>query len=349
MVFISLLFQVPVTMDKLIIFTSGVPFVPTVLTEATLEAVRCRDDVEITSICVPDYPKLHDIMCRRALIVVSRKIKSFFDSSQKRKYATPWPIKLHGLGRQHNVEVLVPPHQDINHPRFVEQLKTVVKPTMALSYYCLQRFSPGLLDAFEYAANYHSGLLPKYKGLRATCWSVYHGEKQTGFTFHRMSKDFDEGAILLQGTVPVRSDDSILDLEFEKAIAAKKCIPRLIEMMVNREAGQAQTGEGSYFSKKDLLEVTRVDEPSRHSSTELMKRLRAFGFLNIKINGRWYMVTKLETMSAPPQGRERLCFRASNGSIMRPTRFQYLPLGIYRVLRWIERLLPSRHRRRDMS
>jgi methionyl-tRNA formyltransferase len=207
---------------------------------------------------------------------------------------------------------------------------------MALSFYCLHKFGTELLNTFEYTANYHNSLLPHYKGIMATGWSVYHGEKETGFTFHRMNENFDEGAVLIQGRLPIRPHNNVTDLEFAKGIAASKCVSSLLEMMVNRERGQPQTGRGSYFSQKDLQKIRRIGDPSKYSSTELTKRLRAFGFLCIRVKGRWYMVVGLEKTSFPPGIGEWLIFRTRDGVTLRPARFQCIPL---RAFKRIERLV----------
>jgi methionyl-tRNA formyltransferase len=263
------------------------------------------------------------------------RIQSFFDPSRRKMYKALGPLNANRIARQHCFEVLVPPDQNVNNPQFIEELKTRLKPTIALSCYCLQRFSPALLDVFECAVNYHNGLLPEYRGWWATSWSVYHGETETGFTFHQMNENIDQGNVFIEGTVPTRPDASWLDLEHEKAVAATKCLPRLIEMLVKRQTGEPQTGTDRYFSRKDCLDITLISDPSRHTSAELMKRLHAFDLLVMKINGIWYEVTKLEGVSARAKVRKSLCFRVADGIIMQPTRFRYLPFHLYQIMRRI--------------
>jgi methionyl-tRNA formyltransferase len=330
-------------MDKLIIFTSNLPLIPMVLIEATLQAVHRRDDLVVTHICVPNRQNLYHLLYKS---IMHRKMQSFLNCEQDQKLTIPWPISLNRLARHYNVKLLIPPDENINHPQFVEHLRNDVKPTMAFSCYCLQKLAGELLDVFEYTANYHNSVLPDYKGIMATGWSVYYGEKKSGFTFHRMNENFDEGAILLQGMLPVRSNDNVINLEFAKGIAASKFASRLLEMMVNRERGQSQTSGGSYFSKKDLLKIRSISDPSKHSSAELMKRLSAFGLLFICVNGRWYIVIELEKMSSSPKVRDRLCFQTREGITMRPARFQCMSLSIFK---FIERLVASRRITPDVS
>lgn len=337
-------------MDKLIIFTDfSTLLVPTLMTEATLKVVCNRSDLEVSGICIRNFQKYHYLLFRYARAVMKNKIKRFFDYSQNQRSIMPLPINIERLARRYRFKIILPPDQNINNPEFIERLKTKLKPTIALSYYCLQKFSPDLLKIFDCSANYHNGLLPGYRGVKATCWSLYQGEAETGFTFHRMNEKFDEGNILLQGAVPVGPDSSVVDLEYEKALKAINYIPRLIEMLINREPGQAQVSESNYFSEKDFQKMKRIDDPSKYSSFELMRRLRAFGLLIINIGGKKYDVTKLVKKSSPPKNRRRIFYQTRDGLIMQPVRFLHVPFFIYQALKLIGWRLPSKNAISDVT
>ncbi len=319
-------------MHKLLIFTRNPFFVPALLIKATFEAVRNREDVELVGICIEKPINFYQQLSRYFQILLRRKIISLFDYNQKHLYGIPWPINLTRLARRYSFQILFPPYGKINHPVFINELRTEIKPTIALSYFCMQKFSLELLEVFEHAANYHNGLPPKYRGLEVTQWSVYHGEKETGFAFHKMTENFDEGPILIEGRVPMRPRARILDLEYEKAILATKYIPQLLNMLINNDPGKPQEGESQYFSQVDGLEIRKIADPSEYSSTELVRRLKAFDFLDISINGKWHKITKLETISSSTKVQGKLHFRTSDGMIMRPARFNYLPRTMYQIL-----------------
>jgi methionyl-tRNA formyltransferase len=329
-------------MDRLIIFTDFTsPFVPLLLTKTTLHAVNQRRDVEIAGICVNNPQKYHQLVFRYFQTVIKRKIRFLFDPHEKQSSATPLPINIEKLAHHYGFSIL-PPAKNINQPAFIKHLKTMLRPTIALAYFYPQKFSPELLEVLGPTVNYHNSLLPKYKGLKATGWSVYHGEKETGYTFHFMNKSFDEGNILLQGGVTIKPDASLIDLELQKALKASHDIPHLLELLINRARGKTQAGESSYFSEKDFLEIRKIDDSSAHSSVELLRRLRAFGLLIMNINGTWHEVTKLVTIPAPLNTRRKLAFRANDGVIMEATRFHYVPLLLYRVLRGTVWRFPSK-------
>ncbi|MCI0453853.1 MAG: hypothetical protein L0Y68_02515 [Candidatus Dadabacteria bacterium] len=291
-----------------------------------------REDVELVGICIEKPTNFYQQIYRYLQIFLKRKIKSFFDSNQKHLYRVPLPFNLLRLAHRYNFQIFFPPEGKINHPGFINELKAEIKPTIALSYFCMQKFSPPLLEVFEHKANYHNGLLPKFRGLESTQWSVYHGEKETGFAFHKMTENFDEGPILIEGRVPMKPRARILDLEYEKAILATKYIPQLLNMLINNDPGKPQEGESQYFSQMDGLEIRKIADPSEHSSTELVRRLKAFDYLDINIDGNWHKITKLETISSSTKVQGKLHFRTSDGMIMRPARFNYLPRTMYQIL-----------------
>lgn len=322
-------------MDRLVLFTDDTAFVATRLLQATLQAVRCRNDVALTAVCTRTPLGPNARLYWHLRIMIGGLIQSLFDPDGARIHKAARPLNADRMARQHGFEVLVPPDQNINHPAFIKELKTRLKPTLALSFYCLQRFSPALVGVFDRVVNYHNGLLPDYRGWRATSWSMYFGERETGFTFHRMNENIDEGDVFIDGTVTIRPGTGWLDLEHEKAVAASKCLPRLIEMLAKRQSGLPQTGTARYFSRKDCADLTRIIDPAGHSSDELMKRLYAFDLLRMRINGRWYEVTKLESVPAKSEDRKSLSFRAADGIVMKPTRFRYLPFHLYRIMRLV--------------
>jgi methionyl-tRNA formyltransferase len=61
---------------------------------------------------------------------------------------------------------------------------------------------------------YHPSLLPRYRGPSSINWPLIKGETQTGLTIFRPSDGLDEGAIILQKTVPIGPDDTLGSLYF---------------------------------------------------------------------------------------------------------------------------------------
>ena len=107
-----------------------------------------------------------------------------------------------GLRVPRGASVIVPPLRNVNHPEFVALVRGELRPDAALSLGCEQIFGGELLAALGRPVNYHSGLLPAYRGLQSTAWSLYRGEPVTGFSYHLMEESIDAGPILVQGISP---------------------------------------------------------------------------------------------------------------------------------------------------
>jgi methionyl-tRNA formyltransferase len=54
------------------------------------------------------------------------------------------------------------------------------------------------------AVNFHDGPLPDYAGLNVTSWALLNREPEHGITWHFMSREVDQGDILMQVRFPVQ-------------------------------------------------------------------------------------------------------------------------------------------------
>ena len=64
----------------------------------------------------------------------------------------------------------------------------------------LQKFlRKKILDAPKYGCiNYHTALLPKYRGRQPLFWALLNNEKTTGITIHKMDEFIDKGELIIQ-------------------------------------------------------------------------------------------------------------------------------------------------------
>ncbi|MGH2954001.1 MAG: formyltransferase family protein [Solirubrobacterales bacterium] len=151
---------------KLVIFTDVNAPVTAGLIEATLRLARDGNGVEVGAF-------------------VTSRPDDF--RSRRRDHS----IDLFREARRHGVPVLVPPTGDPNDPAFRTMLAEEVKGDVALSYFALRIFRRPLLDTFEQAINFHNSLLPDYKGVMATSFSMYFGEPRTGYSYFSL-RDLEE-------------------------------------------------------------------------------------------------------------------------------------------------------------
>jgi methionyl-tRNA formyltransferase len=77
---------------------------------------------------------------------------------------------------------------------------------------------PHLLPAEVVAAppmgsfNCHLGPLPRYAGLNAPSWAIYHGERMHAVTFHWMDQNINTGPLAYSVEFPIEPDDTGLTL-----------------------------------------------------------------------------------------------------------------------------------------
>jgi len=76
-----------------------------------------------------------------------------------------------------------------------------------------------ILEAPKYGClNYHTALLPKYRGRQPLFWALFNDERETGITIHKMDKHIDRGEVVLQKSIDIDKLDTLNDL-YTKTIA----------------------------------------------------------------------------------------------------------------------------------
>jgi methionyl-tRNA formyltransferase len=63
---------------------------------------------------------------------------------------------------------------------------------------------------------YHPSLLPKYRGPSSINWPIIRGDAKTGLTIFRPTEGLDEGPVILQKETPIRPDDTLGSVYFER-------------------------------------------------------------------------------------------------------------------------------------
>lgn len=98
------------------------------------------------------------------------------------------------------------------------------------------------------AVNMHPSLLPKYRGAGPNVfgWMFRNDERQGGMTIHRMSVDFDTGAILAQRSVPIEDDDTFETLAGRLGTVMMPALDEAIAKVEAGDPGRAQEGDGFY-------------------------------------------------------------------------------------------------------
>lgn len=316
-------------MERLLLLTDEMQYIPPLLVPKLIDCLGQRNDIEIVAACVPQIRSGFQIEMQWRLRRLERSIQKR-TISHKPRWPWPEPRWLRKLAKQVSFAILAPDSGNFADPKFITTLRNKYRPTLIINCYCLAKFPPKLLALCDMAVNYHNGKLPEYRGVRATNLSVYYDDKITGYAFHRMTEQLDDGPLLVEGGIPVASDMSVFDLEHAKAIVAAQRFPEVLEAMVTRQPGKPQQGKVGYFSRKDWRKIRTIAVPGELSAKEILRRLRAFSLLKITIEGRVYDVTGL-TQTVP--GYDSHSFQSADGIWLRPTHYGFLPYAMYAPLR----------------
>ncbi len=101
--------------------------------------------------------------------------------------------------------------------------------------------------------NIHPALLPKYPGLNTHQRVIDAGESWHGSTVHFVTEELDAGPLILQGRVPVLSDDT------ERVLSARV---QAVEHRIYPEAAALfASGRLKFKNGESWLDGSRLDEP----------------------------------------------------------------------------------------
>jgi methionyl-tRNA formyltransferase len=309
-------------LKRLVLFGQSGSFISNALVTRVLRACRRRGDFDVVAVCSTGRYNFRPLHTAAKSVVVR-----LFDNAHPVVLHPPMWRAFERTARRERVPFVSAPR--VNDPHFVAWLRREVRPDFAMSLVCVHIFGRDLLDALGYAVNYHNGLLPQYRGLGATNWSIYRGEERTGFSFHRMTPGIDEGPVLLQDSVPVTPDASPLQLEWQKTALAVGATDRVLDAMARGEPGVEQAGTPGYFSGRDRRRIRRVGDDVTWD--DLTSRRRAFDAVTLTIGGHEFWVTKVRKLDTPSTGP--LTFRTADGIYGRVTRLSHLPPALHRLYR----------------
>jgi methionyl-tRNA formyltransferase len=127
------------------------------------------------------------------------------------------------------------------------------------------------------AVNAHAAPLPKYRGPFPFAWAVRNGDAEIGMTLHRMDADFDTGAILAQGSVPLEDEESIEELSPKLEQIVAELLPVALERVVRGDPGDPQNDDDSSYAGAFEPEYARIDWAG--PATEIHRKVRAWRFM----------------------------------------------------------------------
>lgn len=159
------------------------------------------------------------------------------------------------LARRHDIEYR---HvQDVNTDEYISYAESL-SPDILVSVAATQKFESGLLEVpKEYGLNVHSSLLPEYRGVSPSFWTLFNGEDETGITVHEMAEEIDTGGIVRQAPVPIYDDDTVHSLNTRVAERGSEVLLHALEEIKRGDESlePIDPDHGSYYSMPTREEV----------------------------------------------------------------------------------------------
>lgn len=124
-----------------------------------------------------------------------------------------WFDSVAELAASREIPVFTP--EDINHPLWVQRVRSMA-PDILFSFYYRKLVGPSVLEIPPRGClNLHGSLLPKYRGRCPINWVLVNGEKETGVSLHYMTPEPDAGDLVCQKRIVISHDDTARTL-YEK-------------------------------------------------------------------------------------------------------------------------------------
>jgi len=140
--------------------------------------------------------------------------------------------------REAGIATVILPHRDYASREAFESALVAELRARDVSLVCLAGFMRLLgqtyLDAFaERTLNVHPSLLPAFPGVDAQRQALEHGVKIAGATVHLVTGELDGGPIVMQGSVPVRDDDTADTLAARILEVEHRIYPEAVESVLD--------------------------------------------------------------------------------------------------------------------
>lgn len=125
------------------------------------------------------------------------------------------------------------------------------------------------------SVNVHFSLLPRWRGAAPVQRAIEAGDEQSGVTIMQMDAGLDTGAILLQQSCPIHSDDTAGSLQARLADLGVGCLQRVLDRLGTESLRPVPQDErlATYATKVDKREA-EIDWTQPAALIE--RRIRAF-------------------------------------------------------------------------
>jgi len=130
---------------------------------------------------------------------------------------------------------------------YTEQILKKLKPDIIVLTNT-RLIKPKIFNLAPYCINFHSSLLPKYKGLDSIFWALYNEESEVGVTVHFVDKGLDSGDIIIQQSIRVEREDDEKSLYRKSTRLAQKIAVDAITQIEEETCERKPQGKGEFNS-----------------------------------------------------------------------------------------------------
>ncbi|HEX9020011.1 MAG TPA: methionyl-tRNA formyltransferase [Nitrospirota bacterium] len=177
----------------------------------------------------------------------------------------------------------------VRDPEFIETLRRINPEGIVVAAYG-QILPKEILSLPKFGCiNIHASLLPAYRGAAPINWAIIRGERATGDTIMQMDEGMDTGAILLQESIPISSEDTAGTLAEKLSALGARLITQALPL-VESGALKPATQDGSKATLAPILKKEDGLIDWSLSATEIHNRIRglspwpgAYAFLDGKM------------------------------------------------------------------
>ena len=137
--------------------------------------------------------------------------------------------------------------------------------------------------------NTHPSLLPRYRGPNPIAWTVRNGDRELGYSVHRMDAEFDTGPLLAQGTTPIDDVAGPSDL-FERMFALLgSLLPDALARVERRDPGDPQPHAQATYAGFFEPEYAEIDWSQ--TAAEVRRQVLAWGVAAMRPGARGALTT----------------------------------------------------------
>ena len=130
-----------------------------------------------------------------------------------------------------NLKILQP--TNLKDPEFIKELKAL---NANLQIVVAFRMLPEVVwNMPKYGTfNLHASLLPNYRGAAPIHWAIINGETKTGVTTFFIDEKIDTGAIILQESIAIDSDETVGSLHDKLMLLGSDLVLKTVKSIENQ-------------------------------------------------------------------------------------------------------------------